>query len=112
MSHYRIGHGQAVAIGLALDAHIALQTGLVASADFTRLVRGLTDGGLPVWDSCIEARNDHGELLLLAGLERFREHLGGALNITLPVGIGAKREVHVLDAIHIETAIQALRTLS
>jgi 3-dehydroquinate synthase len=110
MSHYRIGHGQAVAIGLAIDAHIAMQTGLVTGADFARLVTGLTDGGLPVWDSCIEARNDRGELLLLAGLERFREHLGGALNITLPVGIGAKREVHILDAAHIETAIQALRT--
>ncbi|MBM4164074.1 MAG: 3-dehydroquinate synthase [Lentisphaerae bacterium] len=109
MSHYRIGHGQAVAIGLAIDAHIAMQTGLVADGDFARLVTGLTDGGLPLWDSCIEARNASGELLLLAGLERFREHLGGELNITLPVGIGAKREVHVLDAGHIETAIHALR---
>jgi 3-dehydroquinate synthase len=110
MSDYRIGHGQAVAIGLAIDAHIAWQSGLITGADFARLVTGLTTGGLPVWDACIAARDARGERLLLAGLERFREHLGGALSVTLPVGIGASREVHVLDAARIETAIQALRS--
>ncbi len=111
MNDFRIGHGQAVAIGLALDAHIAMQTGRVTRRDFDRLVTGLTDGGLPVWDACLETRTEHGDRALLAGLERFREHLGGVLTVTLPDGVGATCEVHSLDAGHIENAIQTLKEL-
>ena len=32
-----------------------------------------------------------------AGLEEFREHLGGQLHITLPTAIGAKIEVTAID---------------
>ena len=47
-----------------------------------------------------------GALIVLKGLEEFREHLGGRLTITLLRGIGRGFEVHdmtygkVLDAIH------------
>ncbi len=108
MTGHRVAHGQAVAIGLALDAHYAMQVGCIRSSDFDRLATGLIDAGLPVWDSCLEERNANGTPLVLAGLERFREHLGGRLTVTLPDGIGAAREVHAMDAQRIERAIKEL----
>jgi 3-dehydroquinate synthase len=109
MSHYRIGHGQAVAIGIALDSHYAMQRGLIAEADFERIVAGMSACGLPIWDNCLTERNTDGELILLEGLEQFREHLGGRLTITLPDGIGAKHEVHHMDITLIEKALDHLR---
>jgi 3-dehydroquinate synthase len=112
MSRHRVAHGQAVAIGLALDSHYAMQMKLITNADFDRIVAGLTGCGLPVWDSCLEERTPDGRLVLLDGLEQFREHLGGQLNVTLPAGIGSKCEVHDMDTGLIERSLAALRTLS
>ena len=50
--------------------------------------------------------DSEGSLLVLAGLEEFREHLGGELTITLLKSIGQGIEVHeirlpkVIEAIH------------
>jgi 3-dehydroquinate synthase len=110
MSQYRVGHGQAVAIGIAMDSHYAMQLGLITGADFERIVSGLTGCDLPVWDACLDERNSAGELVLLDGLEQFREHLGGRLTVTLPDGIGKRREVHHMDVTLIEKALANLRT--
>ncbi len=112
MSAYRVGHGQATAIGMAIDSHYAMQTGLLSEAEFERLVAALTDCGLPLWDTCLEERNQCGQRQVLAGLESFREHLGGKLTVTLPQGIGARIEVHAMDNDGIERAISALRDRS
>ena len=110
MSQYRIGHGQAVAIGIAIDSHYAMQRGLIAEADFKRIIAGMAGCGLPTWDNCLTERNSVGELVVLEGLEQFREHLGGRLTVTLPSGIGAKQEVHHMDVTLIEKALEHLRT--
>jgi len=49
---------------------------------------------------------------LLAGLEEFREHLGGQLTITLLAEIGRGVEVHAMEEPKIIEAIQELRALS
>ena len=41
---------------------------------------------------------------LLAGLDEFREHLGGELSITLLRGIGHAVEVHEMDRARIASA--------
>ena len=46
---------------------------------------------------------------VLEGLRQFREHLGGALCVTLPQGLGAKTEVHEMDEARIERAVALLR---
>jgi 3-dehydroquinate synthase len=45
---------------------------------------------------------------LLAGLEEFREHLGGGLTITLLRGIGDPVDVHEIDHGLLRGAIAAL----
>src|SRR5204862_7555768 len=48
-------------------------------------------------------------LLLLAGLEEFREHLGGELTITLLNGIGSGFEAHELKLPKIADALYELQ---
>jgi len=115
MSHYRLRHGEAVAIGIALDAYYAMRLGLIKHSELTALTTGLRDAGLPVWHRLLTTRSRAGSLSILAGLTRFQEHLRGPLTITLPASIGRRTEIHemkvkiltegirYLDGIHHET---------
>ena len=109
MSGYTIGHGQAVAVGIAIDSFYAMRQGLIAADEFERILAGMTECGLPAWDDLIEQRGADGVLAILDGLNQFREHLGGALSVTLPKGIGAKVEVHQVHADVVEQAIAFLK---
>lgn len=109
MSGYTLGHGQAVAVGIAIDSFYAMQQRLISEDELTRILKGLIDSGLPVWDSLLEERTHDGALVVLDGLDQFREHLGGTLNVTLPKGIGAKIEVHRVDADLVEQAVSHLK---
>jgi len=112
LTGYRIGHGQAVAIGIALDACYAARKGLLRDADRDAVLDALETAGLPTWDDCLKQRADDGTLEVLAGLDQFREHLGGALTVTLPDGIGRKVEVHQMSADWIEEAVSFLHQRS
>jgi 3-dehydroquinate synthase len=109
MSGYSIRHGQAVAVGIALDSYCAMRRGLLTERDMNRIINGLTHCGLPTWYDLLEERTPDGVLLILEGLDQFREHLGGALTVTLPKGIGAKCEVHWMNVDHIAEAVRYLR---
>jgi 3-dehydroquinate synthase len=111
-SAYAIGHGQAVAIGIAVDSFYAMRQNLINQKEFDRIVGGLVDCGLPVWCDHLSARSADGELSVLEGLAQFREHLGGTLSVTLPNGIGGKLEVHHIDAGVVEEAVDHLKTVS
>ena len=93
-----IRHGEAVAIGLLLDARYSVESGLLAPADGARIERLVDRLGLPRWHEAVE----HPELL--AGLDEFRAHLGGDLSITLLRGIGHAVEVHEMDRARIARA--------
>jgi 3-dehydroquinate synthase len=112
LSNYRLGHGQAVAIGIALDSRYAALSGLITDNDVARIETAMKTIGLPVWDDLLEARTASGELEILKGLEDFREHLGGTLTITLPQGIGHRVEVHEVDVVLLQKAIQDLKAAS
>ena len=112
MSGYTMGHGQAVAIGLAIDSYYAMRQELIAREDFDLIIEGLLNCGLPVWSSFVEAREPDGQLEVLDGLDQFREHLGGQLTVTLPDGIGGKIEVHELDTELVKEAIEYLNVFA
>ena len=52
---------------------------------------------------------DEQKVRILRGLDEFREHLGGELTITLIQGIGEGVEVHAMDKVHIQSALDELR---
>ena len=96
MTHFELRHGEAVAIGIALDVYIAARLGFISTHDRDRVCSIMQRCGLKLWHPALEKRSGSGMLMLLNGLEEFRQHLGGRLTLTMPDGIGKKREIHEL----------------
>jgi 3-dehydroquinate synthase len=109
MTAHELRHGEAVAIGMVLDARYAVEAGLLAETDFTRLHALVGRLGLPRWHDALAIRAGGGRLAVLEGLDDFREHLGGDLTVTLLRGLGRALEVHDMDAARIERAIAWMR---
>ncbi|MFP4055774.1 MAG: 3-dehydroquinate synthase [Candidatus Brocadiia bacterium] len=97
LSGYALRHGQAVAVGIALDAYYAWRTGRLARGELERILEAFARAGLPTWHPLLAARDEAGALRVLEGVEQFREHLGGRLSVTLPQGIGHRVEVHAIE---------------
>lgn len=89
LTDFRMRHGEAVAIGVALDTTYAALAGVCDWECARRVQRCLSALGFELYDAALE--NDD---TLLAGLDEFREHLGGPLTITLPRGIGQAVDLH------------------
>ena len=103
-------HGEAVAIGIALDARYSVLARLLPEGEELRIARLLERLGFRLWDNTLNLRDETGTRRVLAGLKDFQEHLGGELTITLLAGIGRGIEVHTMDDALIEQSIQWLRT--
>jgi 3-dehydroquinate synthase len=110
MSGYRLRHGEAVAIGIALDVLYSVRQGLLARPAAERILSLLERLGFTLYDSELESISASGELGVLGGLEEFREHLGGELTITLLSDIGCGVEVHSIEIEHVRQALQDLET--
>ncbi len=94
LTEHRLRHGEAVAIGMALDTCYAAAVGLVAAAARDRILALLDGLGLPTWDAALRLYGPDERPAVLDGLAEFREHLGGELTITLLADIGRGLEVH------------------
>ncbi|MSR67009.1 MAG: 3-dehydroquinate synthase [Pedosphaera sp.] len=108
LSEYRLRHGEAVAIGIALDVIYSRLMGHLPAASADRILRLLDRLGFTLWSSELLHENNEGQLVLLEGLEEFREHLGGQLTITLLSEIGVGFETHEM---HRPRVFDALREL-
>lgn len=97
LTGHELRHGEAVAIGLALDTRYSVQIGMLAEGGDDRVFALLKRLGFYLWHPLMEARDGDGHWLLLRGLEEFREHLGGELTITLLRDVGVGEEVHHMD---------------
>jgi 3-dehydroquinate synthase len=111
MSNYKVSHGQAVAIGIALDAAYAVAMGWLGASEFELLVKSLAEAGFVLWHDLLE-RRQNGELEILRGLQEFREHLGGELSLTMPRGIGTSFEVNEMNPALIASAVAHLKALA
>jgi 3-dehydroquinate synthase len=106
ISEYKIRHGEAVAIGIALDVLYSRDLGFLAAAAAERVLSLLETLGFDLFANELLHTDSNHALLLLSGLEEFREHLGGELAITLLKGIGQGFEVNqmrlpkVIESIH------------
>lgn len=84
-------HGEAVAIGIALDSLYSRLVGLLPEPDARRILELLARMGFALWHPAMET------LDAAAALEAFREHLGGTLHVSLLQGIGRGLEVNAID---------------
>ncbi|MBQ7189586.1 MAG: 3-dehydroquinate synthase [Kiritimatiellae bacterium] len=112
MSGYRLTHGFAVSVGICLDSTYAFLKGLISDEERQAILKGMAECGLPVWSPLLERKDKDGKLVILAGLDQFREHLGGDLCVTLPAPVGARLELHSMDHAVIEEAIAMLKPKS
>ncbi len=108
LSEYNLRHGEAVAIGVALDTLYSQAAGLLAPAAATRVLRLLERLGFTLFADELLHRDAAGQYLLLGGLREFREHLGGELTITLLAELGQGVEVHQMNPAWVLEAIQEL----
>jgi 3-dehydroquinate synthase len=109
LSHFGISHGEAVAIGLALDVIYSRNIKLLDDASAERILKLLTQLGFKLFADELLNTDDANRLAILTGLEEFREHLGGELTITLLQEIGRGVEVHEMDEAEIIAAIHELK---
>ncbi len=103
LTNYEIRHGEAVAIGVAIDCiYSSIKFGFPQLA-VQQVLQTMNDMGLHLW---------HNELhpidRLLGGLEEFRQHLGGRLTITMLRDVGSPVDVHEIDQHAMKTAIEKL----
>ncbi len=97
LSEYKIRHGEAVAIGIALDVIYARDVGMLDSNSAARILDLLEKLGFELFANELLYEDSDGTLNVLNGLEEFREHLGGELTITLLEEIGKGIEVHEIN---------------
>ena len=98
LTAHELRHGEAVAIGLALDSRYSVQIGMLAAGEEERIYRAAQGARLlPVASGAGAARRRRAAGWCCDGLREFREHLGGELTITLLRDIGRGEEVHVMD---------------
>lgn len=109
LTAHALRHGEAVAIGVALDARHSVEAGRLPAADANRVVGLLERLGLPTWHPALDERDGDGRPAVLEGLADFREHLGGELTLTLLEGIGRGVETTSVSEEAILRAISWLR---
>ena len=109
LSGYRLRHGEAVAIGIAIDTIYSHAKGHLEPEACERALSLLLALGFELFAPQLNLRDASGRRLVAAGLEEFREHLGGELTITLLRGIGRGFEAHTMDPAAIESAIMELQ---
>lgn len=100
LTEFRLRHGEAVALGVAIDCvYSSLVHGLPAE-DARRVLACLQSLGFKLDDPAIADPEP-----LFDGLEEFRQHLGGRLTVTMLHGIGRPCDVHEVDRVAMATAI-------
>jgi 3-dehydroquinate synthase len=94
LTNFEIRHGEAVAIGIALDSVYSHLKGNISSQDLARILSLFKKLGFDIFHPKL-AEND--KINLWKGLNEFREHLGGQLTITILEALGTGIEVNELD---------------
>lgn len=94
LSNFQIRHGEAVAIGIALDTVYSQKIGLLSESDRYRVLKLIGSLGFDIFHPAL-AEND--KINLFKGLREFQEHLGGELTITILEKLGKGKEVHEMN---------------
>lgn len=95
LSNFSILHGEAVAMGIALDSTYSFLTGLLTADKLQRILNVLLQLSFEITDPTITISDLQSPVL--KGLTEFQEHLGGKLTITLLTDLGTGKEVHEMD---------------
>jgi 3-dehydroquinate synthase len=95
LTNFSVLHGEAVAMGIVLDSVYSFLDGKITEEAITRIIKLVGQLGFDLTHPQMKIENENSPLI--AGLNEFREHLGGQLTIMLLQTIGKGEEVHELD---------------
>lgn len=109
LSSFEIPHGEAVAIGIALDVIYSREIKWLDKKSCARILNLLERLGFKLFAHELLNADAKNRLEILNGLEEFREHLGGKLTVTLLKEIGRGIEIHEMDAKKVVSAIRELQ---
>lgn len=107
MSNFELLHGEAVAIGIAIDVYYSYLIGNIQEQEALRIIRLLDDLGLPTYYSFLDSEETR--LILFSGLMDFQEHLGGKLTVVLLQAIGQGKDYHHIDYEMMDHALDYLK---
>lgn len=110
LSHYTLRHGEAVAIGIALDSTYSYLKELLPERDWERILELLSALRLAVYarELSLHLCDQSDTRCIFTGLQEFKEHLGGQLTLPLLERIGSSVEVNEVDK---ETMIRSMALL-
>jgi 3-dehydroquinate synthase len=113
LTNYELRHGEAVAIGIALDCAYAYLAGMLSKDELDEILEVMQEIGFHLFSPVLLKKGENAlqlsQLAIIKGLSEFREHLGGRLTITLLENIGKGREVNQIDSELVEKAINLLQ---
>lgn len=112
LSGWTLRHGEAVAMGMAVDVVCACQAGWLPKASAHRILALLGRLGFALYSPLMEQTTADGQWALWQGLQEFREHLGGPVRLTMLREIGASFETDVLQPGWVQRAVQQLKSLA
>jgi len=110
LTSHQLRHGEAVAIGVALDTTYSYLSGFLAEGDWRRVISLFGTLGLAVYAPELGHRAGD-QPAILRGLDEFREHLGGRLTIMLLRAIGVPFDAHEIDKGVMLGSVEVLRSL-
>jgi 3-dehydroquinate synthase len=112
LTNYELRHGEAVAIGIALDCAYAYLAGMLSKDELDEILEVMQEIGFHLFSPVLLKKEENpqqlSQLAIIKGLSEFREHLGGRLTITLLENIGKGKEVNQIDSALVEKAIYLL----
>ena len=113
LSDYRLRHGEAVAIGIALDCTYSYLIGLLPKVYWQQIIETLKQLGFELYVAELGINLKHKQLgnSIFDGLTEFREHLGGDLAIMLLQKIGQGTEVNRVNIPVYQQAILMLQKI-
>ncbi|MDG2095479.1 MAG: 3-dehydroquinate synthase [Phycisphaerales bacterium] len=103
ITQWRMPHGDAVAIGLAIDLDYTVRIGRLDQEISSRVLECLCSLGFLSCSDCLSDGK-----VVLEGIEEFREHLGGCLTIPTITAPGALVELHEIDSSIMLDAIESV----
>nr|YP_010478528.1 hypothetical protein N4K87_pgp084 [Chlorobotrys sp.]UVI60833.1 hypothetical protein [Chlorobotrys sp.] len=114
LTNYQLRHGEAVAIGIALDTTYSYLFGLLSKEEWQRVLKTITNVGFNIFVPELgkSLKNPNDQDSIFQGLSEFQEHLGGELTIMLLQQIGHGIEVNEIDIRQYQASIEKLETFS
>ncbi|MEU2792607.1 3-dehydroquinate synthase family protein [Streptomyces sp. NPDC007100] len=107
ITNFRLRHGEAVGIGIAVASHISWQRKILSTTDLRRIIALAVRLGLPLADRDFDVH------VLLHHVDRLVMQRGGrSLHYVIPESIGRVRIIDAVSRTEIRTALDAVAQIS